>query len=261
MPQVGIKYAGINYTWDEAREASADPSFPYPLALVEAMADQRGDTQPSASSIVGCLRRFELQRKMNYFDEANGQLPPLFGTAWHSLMEMYTERIKRAGDLIEKRLSKTFRFDRGNSAYSEVEFSGKLDFFRPGQFIMDWKSKRHIPQGFVPTQENTRQANIYNWLAAVNGYEAAPNVELVYVTQGWVQREVFRATPLDVVEDFVTRRLTRWVEAARSGSLPPPVPELFGEPDRYGKLPAPCGYCPVREQCLAAIKSEEARPF
>lgn len=256
MPQVGIRYGGINYTWDEARAASEDPSFPFPLPLVEAMAEQRGDVQPSASSIVGCLRRFELQRKLDYFGDATGQLAPLFGTAWHSLMEMYTERIRRDTDLVEKRLGV-----RVETPVGAIDFDGKLDFFRPGQFILDWKSKRHIPQNFKPTRENTRQANIYNWLAAENGYDAATSVELVYVTQGWVQREVFPATDVALVGDFVTRRLTRWAQHARDGSLPPPVPELFGEPDRYGKLPAPCGYCPVREQCLAAIKSEEARPF
>lgn len=260
MPQVGIKYAGVEYTWDEARELAENPTFPYPPPLIEAMADSRDDKEPSASSIVGCLRRFELQRKVSYYAEAGGELAPLFGTAYHALMEKHQQRTLRPGDLAETRLFAKVVLYPGNSQYSVVNFGGQMDFFRPGVLIRDWKSKKYIPRGFTPPSEHVGQVNIYNWLAAENGLEAAPTWELVYVTQGWVQREHGPTTPVAAIGNYVRERLIEWASAARRGALPAPVPQLF-QADERGNLPAPCSYCPVREQCLAALKRGEGKPF
>lgn len=255
MPQIGIMYAGKEFTWDEARVVSENPSFPYPPPLIEAMADQRDDQVPSASSVLGCLRQFELKRTTDYFGESGGELPPMFGTAWHDYMEKYRNRILQPGDMTETRLSTKVKVGR-----KTLDFSGKMDFFRPGVLISDWKSKQYLPQGFTPPSYHVGQVNIYNWLAAENGYEAAPTWELVYVTQSWVLRFQDATRPVAEVGEWVRGRLAAWAAASGTGTLPPPVPELF-QSDQKGKALPPCAWCPVREACLQALKSENDRPF
>lgn len=255
MPQVGIKFAGQELTWDEARERAHDPSFPYPPPLIEAMANQRDDAHPSASTVVGCLRRFELQRKLHYFAEANGELPPIMGTAFHDYMDRFREKIIKPGQMTETRLSTLV-----DTGYGTIEFSGKFDFFDPGVLISDWKKKSYIAQSFEPPKEHIGQVNIYNWLAKMNGYEPAPTWELAYVSEHWAARFQRPTADVGAVGEFVVKRLRKWHQHATNGSLPPPVSQLF-QPDAKGKLPAPCGYCPVREQCLAALRRDADEPF
>lgn len=255
MPQVGVKYAGQNLSWEEARQRSEDPDFPYPPPLIEAMADQRNDGIPSASTVVGCLRRFELQRTTDYYGEASGELPPLFGTAFHEYMDKYRQRLIKPGELTETSLTTIVNTEAG-----EILFGGRFDFFAPGKLISDWKSKRNIPQGFTPPNEHIGQVNIYNWLASTAGYEPAPTWELAYVSQGWVQRFQRDTLPVERIGRYVRKRLDEWGTAKAQGKLPAPVPQLF-ELDAKGQQAAPCRYCPVREACLAALKIEEERPF
>lgn len=256
MPQLGIRFGGRDYTWDEARVAAEeDAEFPYPPPLIEAMADRREDTQPSASSISDCLRRFELKRTIGYYGDPNKELPPIFGTGFHLLMDQYRQKIMQPGDLSETRLYATL-----NVAGRDVRFGGQFDFFRPGVLLSDWKSKSYIPVGFTVQEAHVKQANIYNWLAYKNGYVPAEKWEIAYVSNAWAVRKQGAMQPLARVESFLTQRLTQWAQAAGSGALPPPVSALF-EADAKGKLPAPCVYCDVREQCLAALKESSPRPF
>ena len=169
MPQVGIRFAGRELTWEQARVEAHNPEFPYPPPLVEAMAEQRDDESPSASVVVGCLRRFELQRTVNYYGEATGELPMLFGNSWHAMMDEYRQKMLQPGQLAETRLSTLV-----DTGYGVVPFSGKPDFFDPGVLISDWKSKKYLAKGFEPPKEHIGQVNIYNWLAAENGLLPAP---------------------------------------------------------------------------------------
>lgn len=255
MPQIGIRFSGQELTWDEARERAHDPSFPYPPPLIEAMAAQRDDQWPSASVVVNCLRRFEIQRKLNYFGEATGELPPIMGTAFHDYMDRFREKIIKPGQMTETRLSTLV-----DTGYGKIDFSGKFDFFEPGVLISDWKKKSYIPQGFEPPKEHVGQVNIYNWLAKMNGLEPAPTWELAYVSERWAARFQRPTADVDEIGLFVTKRLRRWHRHAAEGSLPPPVSQLF-QPDAKGNLPAPCSYCQVREVCLAKLREDTDAPF
>ncbi len=261
MPQVGIKFAGRDMAWEEARAEAENPEFPFPPPLVEAMAQQRQDQVPSVSALVGCLRQFELKRTTAYYEEGTAMLPALFGTAFHEYMDAMRQRITKPGDLIERRLDTLVEVDTVVEGSRKVLFSGKPDFFAPGRLVADWKSKMFIPQGFTPPLANIRQVNIYNWLAAEVGYQEAPQLELTYVSQAWVMRHTEVTAALSRVGAYVRKRLNQWAAARASNVLPPPVPELFLN-DARGNLAAPCRYCPVREACLAALKDEAAvRPF
>lgn len=256
MPQVGIKFGNRLLTWDEARAEAHNPAFPYPPPLVEAMADQRDDPHPSASTVVGCLRRFEIQRTTEWYGEANGELPPIMGTAFHDYMDRFRERIIQPGQLTETRLMTIV-----DTGYGTIPFSGKFDFFDPGVLVSDWKKKSYISKDFEPPKEHVGQVNIYNWLAKMNGYKPAPTWELAYVSEHWAARFQRPTAEVDAIGEFVHKRLRRWHKHSTEGTLPPPVSQLF-QPDAKGKLPAPCGYCPVREFCLAALREEaEGKPF
>lgn len=262
MPQLGIRYAGRDYTWDEARAAAEeDASFPYPPPLIEAMADRREDKQPSASSISDCLRRFELKRTLDYYGDPNKELPPIFGTAFHAEMDKYRQKLLQPGDLSETRLYANLDvWVNDDPLPRSIRFGGQFDFFRPGVLLSDWKSKSYIPVGFTVQENHVKQANIYNWLAYKNGYEPAAKWEIAYVSNAWAVRKQGVMQPLARVESFLRQRLTAWAQAAGSGTLPPPVSALF-EADAKGKPPAPCSYCDVREQCRAALKESAPRPF
>lgn len=261
MPQVGIKYAGKEYKWTEARLLAEEPDFPFPPPLVEAMAEQRDDQVPSASSIIGCLRAFELKRTIDYYEEANSMLPALFGTAFHSFMDAQRQKHAKPSDLIERRLGALVTLEHEVDGSYQVYFSGKPDFLAPGRLVSDWKSKVYIPQGFVPPVGHVRQVNIYNWLAAENGYQPAPTWELTYVSQTWALRFTGTTATAGVVGNYLRKRLNHWADAHARRVLPPPVPQLFLT-DAKGQLAAPCRYCPVREACLAALKEAETeKPF
>lgn len=260
MTQVGIRVNGIEYTWDEARAASEDASFPYPPPLIEAMADRRDDQQPSASTLSDCLRRFELKRTGQYYGDPDKELAPLFGTGFHLLMDQYRQKIMQPGDLSETRLYATIEVATSNQATRLIRFGGQFDFFRPGVLLSDWKSKKYIPAGFTVQEAHVRQANIYNWLVEQNGYEPAQDWEIAYVDQSRALRFQGRMQPTARVGSFIRRRLTEWAQSASSGVLPPPV-SAFYESDAKGKPLAPCLYCEVREQCRAALKADAPRPF
>lgn len=252
MPQVGFQHGARQLTFAEAEQLAEKQEFPYPVPLIRAIAEQREPGVPSASVLAGCLRQFELKKRHEYFARASSSLPALFGTAWHSLMERFTETGE--GRHKELFLSAAFEVDG-----TPLSMSGQLDYLHEGSVLRDWKSKTYIAQGFTPARGHKAQVNIYNVLAQANGYKPAQRWELVYVSQSWLSTFSEPMAPLDSTRAWIEKRLTTWLRSSTGSNLPPPVPEVF-QMDAKGKPLAPCGYCEVREHCLAASKAETVTP-
>lgn len=257
MPLVGIAWGARRLTWKEAEAEAEEGKLPYPVPLLRAMQDQRADVTPSASVIAGCLRQFQLKREQGYYERPQDLLSPLFGTAFHSLMEAYTE----TGPRQHKELLLQVAVDLGIPGYEVTTVSGRCDYLHEGVLIRDWKTKRFIPQGHVAPPEARVQVNIYNWLASECGYEPAPMGELAYVSNAWVQPERFPLRPVALTKKYVLGRLKHWASYVKQGQLPPPHPAFFQAADAKGRMPYPCGFCPVREACLEAYRQEEEAPF
>lgn len=247
---------------------SAAGQLPFPLPLLAAAEESRDDAVPTASVLAGCLRQFQLKRRVDYYESMTDLLPSIFGTAFHLLMERHTEYDQREivdmlpGGRVEydkggprhRELQLQARINLGLAGYEDVPVGGKCDYLHEGVLVRDWKSKRYLAQGHTPSRENKAQVNVYNWLAAQNGYTPAPRWELVYVSQSWVATFAGDTEALGFTEGWIRKRLLRWAEAEARGELVAPLPQLFADTDRYGRLPAPCGYCPVRATCLAALE-------
>jgi hypothetical protein len=276
VPLIGIQYGAQRLTWQQARSESAAGTLPFPLPLLTAMEDNREDPVPTASVLAGCLRQFQLKRRVEYYEKPTGLLPSIFGTAFHSLVELYTEHdpgqqafpddlTGPAQDYVKpgprhKELLLTAKVELGVPGYEEVLVSGRCDYLHEGVLVRDWKSKVYLPQGFEPPLAHTRQVNVYNWLASENGLTPAPQYSLVYVSQTWLSHFLGRTANVNRVGEWVRERLHEWALYESQGELVPPLDELFQKDDRGKPLP-PCGYCPVREACLAAWRGEQEEPF
>lgn len=257
MPLAGLAWGARRLSWQQAKQEYQAGSFPYPEPLLRAMADSRDDEVPSASVLSTCLRQFQLKRRHEYYEKPQDLLPAIFGTAFHLLMERYTETDPGPR---HKELDLLTRVNLGLPGYEAVPVKGRCDYLHEAALVRDWKSKKFLGRDHQPTQENVRQVNIYNWLAAENGYTPAPAWELCYVSQSWVATFTDRTRKLSLVREFVVERLHEWALYEVQGELVPPLPELF-QADEKGKLPFPCGYCPVREHCLAAWREGQDVPF
>lgn len=277
MPLVGIQFGAQRLSWQQAKSEYAAGSLPFPTPLISAMQDNRNDAVPTASVIAGCLRQFQLKRTTDYYEKPGDLLPSIFGTAFHALMEEYTEVDPEQRELIDigrggddwkitpagprhAELRLRAMLDLGLPGYNAVAVEGMCDYLHEGVLIRDWKSKKFLSLTHTPPVENKTQVNIYNWLASESGYTPAPQGELVYVSQSWLSRHQFALRPVVNVRNWVRERLTIWADAELRGTLVAPLPQLF-EADSKGKLPAPCGYCPVREACLAAWREGQQAPF
>jgi hypothetical protein len=249
---VGFRFGTETLSFAEAEARSAEGSFPYPVPLIRALAEERGSTEPSASVLAGCLRRFALKLEVPYHIKPTAGLPALFGTAFHSLLEKHTE--VGVGQGAELHLWSAVTTTKG-----PVILRGTLDYLHEGHVLRDYKTKKFLPQGFTPPREHKAQVNVYNWLAWRNGYQPAPKYELVYISQDWLSRFTGDTSPLELTQRWIEQRLSAWTEAKAAGELPPPVPELF-QVDGKGKMLAPCAYCEVREQCLARLPKVDS-PF
>lgn len=262
MPLAGLSFGARALTWPQAKSESEAGSFPFPVPLIRAMEDRRADTVPTASVLAGCLRQFQLKRRVDYYEKPADLMPSVFGTAFHEHMEKYTE----VGDPLSgprwRELHLAAKVDLGLPGYEAVEVHGTCDYLHEGVLVRDWKSKVYVPQAFEPPIAHTRQVNVYNWLGAENGYTPAPTWELVYVSQSWLSRFTGPTARLEKVGTWVRERLHEWALYESQGELVPPLEELFADPDpRTKRLPAPCGYCPVRDACLATWREGEEAPF
>lgn len=256
MPLVGIQYGEQSLAFKDAHIESRAGRLPFPEPLLAAMESSRSDDTPSASVLSGCMRQFRLKRSVPYYEKVTNNLSAIFGTAFHLLMEQHRKERLRPGEHSERKLGGVLNVDG-----VDVTLSGTVDFLREGELISDWKSKRFIPVGWKPPKKHKAQVNVYNWLAAQNGYGTVPHWELVYVSQTWLARFTGDMRPLADTEGWMRKQLRPWLESERTGALPPPVPELFQPSDKDGSLPEPCGFCPVREACLAELKREATPPF
>lgn len=271
MPLVGIQWGSRNLTWEEAERESNEGRLPFPIPLLKAMVNERNDEAPSASTISRCLRQFELKKRVPYYEKPADMLPSVFGTAFHNWMEVFTEYDIDVEDITPGNAT---RFTRGprhaelllsttvDTGYSNVVFRGRVDYFHEGVLIRDWKTKKYLGRNHEPPLEDKRQVSIYNWLAQSNGYEPAPEGEIVYVSQSWLATHRFPLAVPSPAGEYVLGRLRAWQEGCANGGLPHPVDAFFADPDEKGKQPPPCGYCPVREACMAAWRQEEEEaPF
>lgn len=275
MPLVGIAWGARRLSWQQAKSESEAGQLPFPVPLLNAMQDTRNDETPSASVIAGCLRQFELKKRTEYYERPQDLLAPLFGTAFHSHMEKYTEvdapeledytpgggYTMTKGGPRHKELLLSATLDLGIPGYEATKVMGRCDYLHEGHLIRDWKTKRYIAQGHVAPPEARVQVNIYNWLASESGYKPATHGELAYVSNAWSQPERFELRPVALTRKYVLGRLKHWASYVKQGQLPPPHPAFFMAADAKGRMPAPCGFCPVREACLEAYRQEEEAPF
>lgn len=261
MPQIGIRIGATTYTWAEAAVAADAGEIPYPPPLIAEMAQQRDSQVPTASVLSGCLRRFELQRTTEYYEAAHKMLSPIFGTAFHALMDVRRREALQPGEHAEARMRADVYIPTSGTTTRAVSLSGQVDFLREGELISDWKTKKYIPKGFQPPQEHKAQVNVYNWLAHQNGLVPATEGELVYVSQDWLERFTFPLREIGYVGKWIHDRLAAWAAPLEDGRLPEPVPQFYQQDQQTGKLEAPCVYCPVLEQCRAAYAQEQGVPF
>lgn len=277
MPLVGLAWGAREMNWQQAKSESEAGSFPYPVPLIRAMEDQRNDSVPSASVIAGCLRAFALKQRVDYYEKPQGLLPSIFGTAFHMMMDKYTEDDPPRMEVIDqlpggrvdiqeirsgprhKELFLKTTVDLQLSGYNAVEVSGRCDFLHEGVLVRDWKSKVYLAQSFAAPDDHFLQGNIYNWLAYENGLRPAPEIEIAYVSQSFGSRERRPALPLDDMFRYVRARLRIWAKAEIAGGLPYPI-DAFFHPTAKGPA-APCSFCPVREACMAAFRQETESPF
>lgn len=241
MPQIGIRYGSRYLSWESAREESEAGLLPYPVPLIRAMEDNRTLVAPTASSLAGCLRQFELKRTVDYYASPSSSLPAIFGTAFHALME----EMEGDGGYTEHQMSTAVVLPLP-PPYNIVRFSGKVDRLVPGQYILDYKTKVHISKGFETPQAHIQQINIYNWLAYANGYTPAKEWRILYTSQTWTELRHGPTADVRGVEAWVTERLLSWAVPRSRDELPDSLPERDNpNPQAQG----PCRYCPVRDEC------------
>jgi hypothetical protein len=271
MPLVGIAWGARTLNWTQAKSEYEAGSLPYPTPLLRAMQDSRDDSVPTASVMASCMRQFQLKASTPYYERPSELLPSVFGTAFHALMEKYTEYdpghehfpddihgpdipAVKAGPR-HKELDLQARVTL--TGHGVVTVKGRCDYLHEGHLVRDWKSKKFLGQNHTPPEDNIHQVNVYNWLAYENGMVPAPVYELVYVSQSWLANFKGPTDNVDEVRAWVQERLAVWAKHEALGTLVPPLPQLFQPVDpKTHRLPMPCGYCPVREACMKAYKEE-----
>jgi hypothetical protein len=261
VPQVGWTIGGKTYTFEQAFAFAKSGESPVPLVMLQALHPDRNDFYPSASVISGCLRKFELQKEVEYFPTVASHMRLANGTASHTMWEGQdtppgvltdTVRLSAVLDLGIESLSDKYRY---------IELNGRPDYLDPtgityspsiGTFIRDWKSKDYVPVAgkFYPPPENRIQANIYNWLWVKQGHPPLDFWELIYYDrQG--EPKTFRAPlrPVQYTEDWLVTTLTPWAVKAAAGGIMPPIKDFYMR-DKQGRLTGGlCKYCEVRDVC------------
>ncbi len=252
MPMVGFHIDGRDIPTEEALALAAEGELPYPYPLLAALADQRNAEVPSASVIGGCLRRFELQRRYDYYVNVRDGMAALFGTAMHALMEKYTE----PGVEAEYRMAHVVEFPSLPEPYNQIVFTGKSDYpHARRKYIGDFKSKAYVKKDFYPPSQTIVQLNVYHWLWVMTGHEPLESWELNYLDWSNEPKQ-FRGEfrPVEAVGKWVVERLYEWASHAAAGTLPAPIPSF------HNKLKADrgiCNYCPVLQYCEARWKEEQ----
>lgn len=261
MPVIGIQHGEAQLSFADALAEAQAGTLPYPPPIISHLAKSRNDTVPSASNMATCLRQFMLKKQTPYYVKVSDSLAPIFGTAFHLLMEQ--ERKENPdGGLSELRLKA--KVDLG--VYGTHETGGTVDYLLPpglengGGLVSDWKTKKYLPVQWEPTPEHKAQVHVYGWLAHENGYGMPGTWELVYASQSFMSTFRGKMLMAPLVQDWVRTRLMRWAVAEDTNTLPPPRRELF-EHGRDGRAEGICGYCSVREACWEALRRETPSPF
>lgn len=260
MPQLGFLIDNQAYSFDEALAYAQTGTAPVPVEFLKALiGDQRTSDIPSPSVLGGCLRKFMLERRTDYYTTLTDGLPALFGTAMHA----YLERYAAEGALVEQHLQAPLPLDLPEP-YTQVLLRGTADYIDPAYdggagVLRDYKTKVFLPapgKEFYLTDGHRIQLNTYHWLWVQTGHSPLKYWEVLYTSQT-AEPRYFRGelAPLDKVEKWLRRRFREWATHHRDGSLPPVVPEFHQRGSR-GALVAPCSYCPVRDQCLLCYKQE-----
>lgn len=220
------------------------------LALVEERAPR---AVPSASVLTGCVRRFELERQVDYAVDPRKRLAAAVGTATHAWLAENPYRPHR----VRCEVSASAKVKLGDDLpddYKEVTVTGTTDYYDEDAGILrDWKTKAYLPAGFTPTPAHILQINVYHWLLVL-GTDATPvrRLELVYLDQRSVSAFALEPWPLDVVEDRIRAVLRGWALARAAGRLPDVV-EGFTQ---QGRPSAPCSYCDLLAHCRRSKLAE-----
>lgn len=262
MPQVGFTLGQRNYSFTEALEHARTGTAEVPVEFLTALVPSREDRYPTASSLTGCLRKFELKRTTDYYEPVTNKLPALFGTAMHALLE--SQAVDDA--LVEHHLTTTLDLEDETlpEEYRIAVVSGTADYidttFDEGSGrIRDYKSKLYVSKDLYPSKAHRFQVNIYHYLWVRNGHQPLKHWEILYFDQSRAPR-YFRGplSPIEKVERWLRKTLHTWASNAAAGTLPPPIPEFFQRDPKTGKPLSPCSYCEVRAACAARWKEERA---
>lgn len=252
MPQAGFSIGGRDVYFADVIAGVRSGEIDYPESLVRACYSDRNDSQPSASTLAGCFRQFELQRQHDYFPRIEDKLAPFFGTALHSALEAEDRKEAEGNPNIHLEVS----LKRGLDLSPEklVTLRGKADYINTTTGVgRDYKSKRYIPAGFQGSAAHRAQVNVYHWLWCHN-QQPLKTWEIIYFDQSRVLTMRGEYAPLDEVEGWLRKRLTFWHQHRAAGTLPPPLDSFFGK-DK--KARGSCEYCEVRRHCAAVF--EEGR--
>jgi hypothetical protein len=259
MSQLGFLVAGKEIPFAEALRLADDGTFLVPPEVVRALMDTSHEgIYPSGSVVSGCLRKFDLEQQVGYYQPVQSSFPALFGTAVHLLFEKYTA----PHVIAEQRLVYTFHFRDLPAPYNEVPFGGKPDVIdeewdNGAGVIRDTKSKLYVARDLYAARIHIRQLNIYNALRVALGHQPLRDWELFYLDAKnepkWIRG------PLDSPQDvfkWLRYTLHQWARRASRGEISPPVAEFF-ESSKKGEPVAPCSYCPVRHECILRWNAQQ----
>lgn len=243
MPQRGFLIANRQIPL-EACLTDRHVTSRYPAQLLRTLFNKRNDQTPSASTLSGCMRRFELKRTTDYFVAPEASLPATFGTALHALL---ATTVHDDGVLLEHSMSRPITLDLP-APFDAVTVSGTADYIdQERRLIRDWKTKRYLPTGFIPPVAHLSQVAVYAWLWAQEHPEVPlREYEIVYLDQGSVFVTRGKLFDLHATEQYLRAALMRWAGPVSRGALPTPIDDFYRSDD----LPrGECAYCEVRAQC------------
>lgn len=249
MGVAGFICPGDGQTYDTetylrmAREGELfERGIPFHFAALKTMAFERDVAGVSATELLGCARKWFLQREYPYYIRPEKTWRLYRGTSIHAAIEGQV-----AGDTDALFIAETRFFREVDLDGETVSISGQVDNFWPylGQgVIADHKDKAYAAKKGPADARHILQLSIYAWI--IDGDESAnvptPRQGGIYYQDGkGPVLKRFDLLPLAEVETFVQARL-REFRGHGQGTYPEP---LRDEEDQ--KLM--CSSCPVKHIC------------
>lgn len=229
-------------------DLSAYNDLPHDLAL--ALVQERSPRAvPSASTLTGCIRRFELELITEYAVDPRKRMAAFYGTGVHAHLEAMMAKVN---PLVQTEVGLKAPIHLGDDLPAhlrDVVVTGMADYIdrTPGAVVYrDWKTKVYLPANYAPAPAHIFQVNIYHWMASfLDDYVPADQLQIVYMDQKNVQGFAFTPWPVATVEAKVRAILRTWAAHRQAGTLPP---VLEGWTPK-GRPASPCSYCDLLATC------------